>query len=96
MRFYTLLFLVILTCLYLTVAQGSYEDCCLKYAKKPSHHVRRMVISYRKQELDGGCNIPATVFSIKRRGRQGRVFCADPKQLWVRELMKKLNKKSIG
>ncbi|XP_062378183.1 C-C motif chemokine 21a [Sardina pilchardus] len=90
MRFYPLLFLVILTCLYLTVAQGSYEDCCLKYVKlhRSWTSLRKVVTKYREQKLDGGCNIPAIVFSRSR----GKDFCADPKQHWVKRLMNFIDK----
>uniref|UniRef100_A0AAY3ZY13 Chemokine interleukin-8-like domain-containing protein n=1 Tax=Denticeps clupeoides TaxID=299321 RepID=A0AAY3ZY13_9TELE len=82
MKFYALLFLVLLTCLYLTTAQGSYEDCCLKYVKTVKPAIKRRVTQYRLQELDGGCNIPAVVFTLK----YGRVMCADPKQPWVKNI----------
>ncbi|XP_046883481.1 C-C motif chemokine 25-like [Hypomesus transpacificus] len=92
MRFSALFFLLILACLYLTLAQGSYEDCCLRYAKSVGKGTRRIVKSYRKQETDGGCNIPAVVFTTKR----GRVFCADPNEKWVNDLISKIeNKKNI-
>ncbi|KAL4608022.1 C-C motif chemokine 20-like [Arapaima gigas] len=86
MRFSTLFFLLLLIFLCLTVTQGSYEDCCLKYVKKLKTH-KKMVVSYRKQETDGGCNIPAIVLTLKK----GRQVCADPQQPWVQTLMKSLD-----
>uniref|UniRef100_A0AAY4A1F1 Chemokine interleukin-8-like domain-containing protein n=1 Tax=Denticeps clupeoides TaxID=299321 RepID=A0AAY4A1F1_9TELE len=91
MKFYALLFLVLLTCLYLTTAQGSYEDCCLKYVKTVKPAIKRRVTQYRLQELDGGCNIPAVVFTLK----YGRVMCADPKQPWVKSLVHNLDRKMV-
>ncbi|XP_018601351.1 C-C motif chemokine 20-like [Scleropages formosus] len=83
MRFSVLFFLLLLACLYLTLAQGSYENCCLKYVKKIKNSTKKMVIDYRKQVTDGSCNIFAIVFIMKRR----RHFCADPEQQWVKNLM---------
>ncbi|CAB1317049.1 unnamed protein product, partial [Coregonus sp. 'balchen'] len=73
----------------LSVASGSYEDCCLEYVRGLKKAARRMVTSYRRQETDGGCNIPAIVFSMKR----GRLFCADPREKWVNELMLEVESK---
>ncbi|XP_029930092.1 C-C motif chemokine 25 [Myripristis murdjan] len=89
MRCNLLFFLLLLACLCLTLAQGSYEDCCLKYVKGLSKGVSRMAVKYRWQETDGGCNIAAVVFTMRR----GRVFCGDPAQQWVRDLMKNIDKK---
>ncbi|XP_078143997.1 C-C motif chemokine 25 isoform X2 [Centroberyx gerrardi] len=90
MRFNALFFLLILACLYLTLAQGSYEDCCLKYVKAMDRGTQRMAVRYRLQETDGGCNIPAIVFTMKK----GRTFCANPRLKWVTDLMRKIDKKS--
>ncbi|KAL2097102.1 hypothetical protein ACEWY4_006309 [Coilia grayii] len=90
MKFTTLVFLIVITCLCMTFSQGSYEDCCLKYVKGVRASMKKMVRSYRTQQLDGGCNIPAIVFSMKR----GRMFCADPKKIWVRDLMKHVDRQN--
>uniref|UniRef100_A0A4W5KW58 Chemokine interleukin-8-like domain-containing protein n=1 Tax=Hucho hucho TaxID=62062 RepID=A0A4W5KW58_9TELE len=88
MRF-SVLFFLILACLCVTLAQGSYEDCCLKYVTRVKKTAERMVTSYRRQETDGGCNIHAIVFTMKR----GRLFCANPTEKWVNELMLKVETK---
>ncbi|XP_038573502.1 C-C motif chemokine 20 [Micropterus salmoides] len=89
MRFNTLFFLVITTCLSLVLAQGSFDDCCLKYVKKMNVNSQKHAVSYTMQFTDGSCNIPAVIFKMKR----GRVFCADPKEKWVEELVTKIDKK---
>ncbi|KAJ8362548.1 hypothetical protein AAFF_G00369610 [Aldrovandia affinis] len=87
LTFSGLTLLLILACVYLTLAQGSYEDCCLKYVKNVPKKMRHMVSTYRRQETDGGCNIPAIIFTLRR----GRMFCADPSQLWAQVLIKKVD-----
>ncbi|XP_044076621.1 C-C motif chemokine 25 [Siniperca chuatsi] len=87
MQVNTLFFLLITSCLCLALAQVTYDDCCLKYVKKMSHSTQRYAMSYRRQVTDGGCNIPAIIFTM----RKGRVFCTDPEQKWVIELMTKID-----
>ncbi|XP_076837872.1 C-C motif chemokine 25 [Brachyhypopomus gauderio] len=92
MRFNLMFWFLLLGVFWFCMAQGSYEDCCLQYIKAPTRkNVRALVknvSSYRKQEQDGGCNIPAIVFKLKR----GRVFCADPRQNWVISMMRNVDK----
>ncbi|XP_026229546.1 C-C motif chemokine 21 [Anabas testudineus] len=87
MRFNLLFFLLSLSCLYLALAQVSYEDCCLTYVKQHKT-VKKLAVMYRVQETDGGCNIPAIVFTMRR----GRRVCGDPREEWVKALMKNIDK----
>ncbi|KAG7466756.1 hypothetical protein JOB18_045982 [Solea senegalensis] len=91
MRFNTLFFLLGLSWLCLALAHVSYEDCCLMYVKRMSHSIQKHAVKYRVQETDGGCNIRAVIFTMRR----GRVFCTDPRESWVIELRKKLDKQRI-
>ncbi|XP_038143594.1 C-C motif chemokine 25 [Cyprinodon tularosa] len=90
MRFNALFLLLILSCLCYTLAQVSYEDCCLKYVKSLQKNVQKHAVKYRIQKADGGCNIPAVILIMKR----GRKFCADPNEKWVKNLMEKIDEKN--
>ncbi|XP_036377209.1 C-C motif chemokine 25b [Megalops cyprinoides] len=89
MRFSAFFCLLLLACLYLSLAQGSYENCCLRYVDIVKRSTKRNVITYRIQQTDGGCNVPAIVFTLRR----GTAFCADPNQRWVKLLMKRVDKR---
>ncbi|XP_018586610.1 C-C motif chemokine 20-like [Scleropages formosus] len=92
MRFCALIFLLLLAFLCLALAQGSYEDCCLKYVKRMKKLNGRMVLSYKRQLVDGGCNIPAIVFVLKKQ----KQLCADPKQPWVQNIVATVDKRLNG
>ncbi|XP_041805595.1 C-C motif chemokine 20 [Chelmon rostratus] len=83
MRFNTLFFLLIVSCLGLALALGNYEDCCFKYMKTMNSRTQKHAVDYRWQVIDGGCNIAAVIF----RMRKGRELCTDPTERWVRDLM---------
>lgn len=89
MRFNTLFFLLIVSALGLALAQVAYDDCCFKYVKQMSHRTQKHAVDHRAQVPDGGCNIPAVIFKM----RKGRELCADPSERWVTELMKTIDKK---
>ncbi|XP_040910262.1 C-C motif chemokine 25 [Toxotes jaculatrix] len=89
MRFNVLYSLLSLSFLCLALAQVSYDDCCLKYVKHLSHSIQKHATRYKVQETDGGCNIPAIIFIMRR----GRMFCTDPREKWVIELKDKIDKK---
>ncbi|XP_073682056.1 C-C motif chemokine 25b [Garra rufa] len=94
MKFQILVLLLLLACMYPSVAQGSYENCCLKYASViPKKAFKRHVVSYRQQETDGGCNIPAVVLTLKTT-KKLRTVCVDPRLTWVQQLVQKLNGKN--
>ncbi|XP_010869835.1 C-C motif chemokine 25b isoform X1 [Esox lucius] len=88
MRFQALFFLLLLACMYLSLAQGSFENCCLKHVAGLKKNMKRNVVSYRKQETDGGCNIKAIVFIMKK----GKTACANPSEVWVQNLMDTVDK----
>nr|XP_057917957.1 C-C motif chemokine 20 [Doryrhamphus excisus] len=85
----TCVFLLVLCCLCLAMAQVSYDDCCLSYVKKLDRKSQQRAVKYRIQETDGGCNIRAVIFTM----RKGRVYCTDPRQTWVKELMDTIDTK---
>ncbi|XP_060901258.1 C-C motif chemokine 25 [Labrus mixtus] len=89
MRFNTLFFLLMGFCLSITLAQGTYEDCCLRYVKTLSGRVQRHAVKYRWQVPDGDCNLVAVIFTM----RKGREFCTDPKESWVGDLMERVDRK---
>ncbi|XP_061587395.1 C-C motif chemokine 25-like [Cololabis saira] len=64
-------------------------DCCLKYVKELDKRTQRHAVTYKHQKPDGGCNIPAVIFIMRR----GRLFCTNPNEKWVKELMQKIDKK---
>ncbi|XP_071389605.1 C-C motif chemokine 25b [Centroberyx affinis] len=90
MKFQLLFFFLLLTCMYLSLAQGSYGNCCLGVAAGMKKNVKRNVESYRMQETDGDCNRRAVVFLMKKRPEhpKQRTICADPYQPWVQALMR--------
>ncbi|XP_051235793.1 C-C motif chemokine 3 [Dicentrarchus labrax] len=90
MRFNTLFFLLFVSCLSLALAQVTYDDCCLKYVKRMSRGTQKHAVDYRLQVTDGGCNIPAVIFVM----RKGRVFCTDPREKWVEELRERIDKRN--
>ncbi|XP_061550565.1 C-C motif chemokine 25 [Phycodurus eques] len=91
MRLETPLILLVLSCLSLAMAQVSYDDCCLTYVKELTKRIRERAVKYRIQETDGGCNIRAVIFTM----RKGRMYCCDPQETWVQELMSSIYEKAV-
>ncbi|KAI7795453.1 C-C motif chemokine 25b [Triplophysa rosa] len=90
MKFQILFFFLLLTCMYPSLAQGSYENCCLKYVVGIRKSLRKNISGYIVQKADGGCNIPAIVFQLKK----SKTLCADPRKGWVKELIMKIDLKN--
>ncbi|XP_062868981.1 C-C motif chemokine 25b [Trichomycterus rosablanca] len=84
MKITVLFFLLLLACMYPSLAQGSYENCCLKHSKGEPR-IKKNIMSYRIQETDGSCNIPAIIFRMRKASV---TFCADPNKQWVKDLIK--------
>ncbi|XP_028442981.1 C-C motif chemokine 25b [Perca flavescens] len=95
MKFQMLFFLLILNCMYLSLGQGSFGNCCLGYVVGMKQKAKRNIESYRIQETDGDCNKSAVVFLMKKkqsRKNPGTV-CANPKDRWVQELIETLDRR---
>ncbi|XP_041791150.1 C-C motif chemokine 25b [Chelmon rostratus] len=95
MKFQALFFLLLLTCMCLSLAQGSYGNCCLGHVPEMKANKKRNVQSYRMQETDGDCNIRAVVFLMKKRPShtKQRTVCANPEERWVQQLVEALDMK---
>ncbi|XP_008334168.1 C-C motif chemokine 25b [Cynoglossus semilaevis] len=88
MKFQALFFLLLLTCMSLSLAQEFYGNCCLGHVK-PMKIKGKRIESYRMQETDGDCHISAVVFLIKKKPShvKQKTICANPQEAWVQELM---------
>ncbi|KAL6107901.1 uncharacterized protein ACO6RY_18571 [Pungitius sinensis] len=93
MKSQALLLLLVLSCMYLCLAQGSYGNCCLGYRHALAERVKKNIESYRMQETDGDCNIRAVVFMIKKKPSHAKQWtrCANPDEPWVQKVIEKLN-----
>ncbi|NP_001186964.1 C-C motif chemokine 25b precursor [Danio rerio] len=95
MKFQILALLLLLACMYPSIAQGYYENCCLKYVTGIKKNMRRNIMSYRVQLTDGGCNIPAVVFKMRlKKQLKPKSVCADPRSDWVQAIIKELDEKN--
>ncbi|KAM4629336.1 C-C motif chemokine 25b [Polymixia lowei] len=84
MKFQVMFFLLLLACMYPSLAQGSFGNCCLRHVAGLKKSVKKNVESYRMQETDGDCNLRAVVFQMKKKRR---LICANPDHQWVQVLM---------
>ncbi|CAI5639801.1 C-C motif chemokine 25b [Oreochromis aureus] len=87
MKFHALVFILLFACMYLSLAQGSYGNCCLGYVK--DIRKKSNIVSYAMQESDGDCNIRAVLFTMKRRAKP---VCANPNDDWVQKEIRRLKK----
>ncbi|XP_075879049.1 C-C motif chemokine 25b [Nelusetta ayraudi] len=89
MKFQALFFLLLFTCMCLSLAQGSYGNCCLGYIPKMKRNAWRNIENFSNQETDGDCNIRAVVFLMKKKPtqQQQQKVCVNPDEPWVKRLI---------
>lgn len=86
-----LFILLAISSLSLALAHVTYDDCCFSYVEKMSPKIQKHAVDYGIQVVDGGCNIPAVIFIMRR----GLALCADPKERWVVQLQKRIEIKKL-
>ncbi|GAB0195743.1 C-C motif chemokine 17 [Grus americana] len=82
-RIVLLLVLIFTFSLHCATAYSSPTECCFEYAQKPVRHVQSFY------ETPRDCSLPAVVIVTATSVR----ICTDPKKLWVKKAMKKLQRK---
>ncbi|KAM4887024.1 C-C motif chemokine 25 isoform 1-T2 [Thomomys bottae] len=70
------------------LAQGGFEDCCLRYHSNISWRVLRHSRYYLRQDVSGSCNLPAVIFYLPWKGQ---IVCGNPQDRGVQRAMGILN-----
>ncbi|EAW70877.1 C-C motif chemokine 20 isoform X1 [Gorilla gorilla gorilla] len=66
---------------------ASNFDCCLGYTDRILHP--KFIVGFTRQLANEGCDINAIIFHTKKK----LSVCANPKQTWVKYIVRLLSKK---
>ncbi|KAL4698154.1 C-C motif chemokine 20 isoform X1 [Piliocolobus tephrosceles] len=66
---------------------ASNFDCCLRYTDRILHP--KFIVGFTQQLANETCDINAVIFHT----RKGLSVCANPKQTWVKFIVRHLSKK---
>ncbi|XP_008290829.1 C-C motif chemokine 25b [Stegastes partitus] len=96
MKFHALAFVLLFAFMYLSLAQGSFDDCCLGYVVSLPKNAMKNIVGYRTQRADGDCNISAVVFQMRKRRahKKQKTVCANPEDAWVKEKIESMNRRA--
>ncbi|XP_072876388.1 C-C motif chemokine 20 isoform X2 [Chlorocebus sabaeus] len=68
-------------------SEASNFDCCLRYTDRILHP--KFIVGFTQQLANETCDINAVIFHTKK----GLSVCANPKQTWVKLIVRRLSKK---